>query len=315
MEKKDWKNYLKNNLLSLFVLVSLIALGAVIAGDVFIDQGSIEVSNDLNVSGDFFVDSVSGMIGIGTNNPVSKLDVQGSLGLEVDTITTSTTLNDTHNIVLADNTVDVTVTLPAASSNTDKTYYIMKTDSGTAIVTIDGNGAETINGQTTVVLYIQYDAIRIVSDGSNWFIISDELRPHMVKMTRDAAQSIPDSATTTIEFDNTVFDIGGLADLANNKATIRRAGKYMIAAGMGLANIDDNERVELTIFRNVASEFNVKIYSTGTDNTMGLVSTNFLDLVVGDDIFLKVAHTEGAAQNTLTELPNKPRISIVEIRP
>ena len=49
---------IKNNLLSLVVVMGLIVLGVVLAGDVIVDlnQGSVEVADDLVVSGDAVVD-------------------------------------------------------------------------------------------------------------------------------------------------------------------------------------------------------------------------------------------------------------------
>jgi hypothetical protein len=38
-------------------------------------------------------------------------------------------------------------------------------------VTIDGNAAETIDGDLTIDLTLQYESVMIVCDGSNWHII------------------------------------------------------------------------------------------------------------------------------------------------
>lgn len=67
---------------------------------------------------------------------------------------------------------DLAVTLPAALGAKGHMYYIKKTDSSGNTVTIDGSGAETIDGALTKVLATQYDAIVVQSDGSNWHIIA-----------------------------------------------------------------------------------------------------------------------------------------------
>ncbi len=65
-----------------------------------------------------------------------------------------------------------TLTLPAASTATGKTYYIKRTDNTPAnAVTIDGNASETIDGATTYALYTQYESVVIVCDGSNWHVV------------------------------------------------------------------------------------------------------------------------------------------------
>lgn len=64
-----------------------------------------------------------------------------------------------------------TLTLPAAASNTGKTFYIKKTSSDVTALTIDGNASETIDGATTTTLNTQYEAILIQCDGSNWHVL------------------------------------------------------------------------------------------------------------------------------------------------
>ena len=113
-----------------------------------------------------------GDIGIGTTSPASTIDIQGSMGLKVTTITSATTLDNTHNIVLS-NTGPYTVTLPAAASNTGRVYSIKNIDSDCDDITIDGNSTETIDGSATYVLDSYNNVVRIISDGSNWFIINE----------------------------------------------------------------------------------------------------------------------------------------------
>jgi len=62
-----------------------------------------------------------------------------------------------------------TVNLHTAGSNAGLKYNIKRT--GTVNVTIDPNSSETIDGAATFVLSAQYDAVTLVSDGTNWSII------------------------------------------------------------------------------------------------------------------------------------------------
>jgi len=64
-----------------------------------------------------------------------------------------------------------TITLPASAGVKGRQYTIKKTDSSQNSIAIDGNAAETIDGQATKSLNLQYESITIQSDGSNWFII------------------------------------------------------------------------------------------------------------------------------------------------
>lgn len=63
-----------------------------------------------------------------------------------------------------------TITLPTAASAANYGYYIRKTDSSVNTVTIDANGAETINGAANYVISVQYEAVLVVSNGTSWGI-------------------------------------------------------------------------------------------------------------------------------------------------
>ncbi len=97
----------------------------------------------------------------------------GGLGvLNVTTITTSTTLTTSQTVVLCNAASGaITVTLPTAVGNDGRHYHIKKIDSSGNAVTIDGDGSETIDGETTQVIAAQYNSINIVSDGSAWHIL------------------------------------------------------------------------------------------------------------------------------------------------
>jgi len=69
----------------------------------------------------------------------------------------------------------ITATLPAvatADATAGRVVTILKIDGGAGSVTIDGDGSETINGSATVSLSSQYDYRTLVSDGSEWIVIS-----------------------------------------------------------------------------------------------------------------------------------------------
>jgi len=89
-----------------------------------------------------------------------------------NTITTGTTLTRSHRTVLCNATaVAFTVTLPASANSKYQIYEIKKIDSTGNAVTIDGNAAETIDGDLTKSLNLQNESITIQCDGSNWYII------------------------------------------------------------------------------------------------------------------------------------------------
>lgn len=64
-----------------------------------------------------------------------------------------------------------TVTLPLAATSNRVVLTIKKIDSSANAVTIDGNGAETIDGAATQVLAAQWDSFTIQCNGTAWFIL------------------------------------------------------------------------------------------------------------------------------------------------
>jgi hypothetical protein len=105
-------------------------------------------------------------------NHSNNLGFAGRLDANTTTVTGTThTAADEHVILVDDDTAGaaVTVTLPTAAT-ADTIYHIKKLGS-TANVTVDGNGAETIDGATTAVLTIQYESITVISDGSAWWVL------------------------------------------------------------------------------------------------------------------------------------------------
>lgn len=66
-----------------------------------------------------------------------------------------------------------TITLPLAANNAGRTLYIKKVDSGTGQVIVDGNGTETIDGNLTFTLFLQFDSVTVECDGTAWYVITN----------------------------------------------------------------------------------------------------------------------------------------------
>ena len=62
-----------------------------------------------------------------------------------------------------------TVTLPTAVG-IEGQYFIVK-NRGTGVITVDGDGAETLDGAANKILAVQYESITVISDGANWKVI------------------------------------------------------------------------------------------------------------------------------------------------
>lgn len=73
-------------------------------------------------------------------------------------------------IVLVDATSGpVTITLYTATETKHTPFIaVKKIDASGNAVTIDGAGAETIDGATTISLTTQNEVARLITDGTNW---------------------------------------------------------------------------------------------------------------------------------------------------
>lgn len=68
------------------------------------------------------------------------------------------------------------ITLPAVATATGKIFTFIRTGAGVNALTIDGNGAETIDGNATDArMDAQYDSVTIYCNGTEWFIIAEKI--------------------------------------------------------------------------------------------------------------------------------------------
>ena len=92
--------------------------------------------------------------------------------LSVTNVTNNYNATANDDLILVDASGGgVTVNLPTAAGITGNTIRIKKTDSSLNTVTLDPNGSETVDGETTFTISFQFEAASIASDNSNWHII------------------------------------------------------------------------------------------------------------------------------------------------
>lgn len=262
-----------------------------------------------------YVDASADMVGISTSTPTSMLDIQGGMGLKVNTITSATTLDNTHNVVLC-NTGAYTVTLPTAASVAGKTYYIKNIDSDSDDITIATTGGQTIDGESSIVLYVYNDAIRVISNGTNWHIIADERIPHVCVLKRNTAQSIANSGSVKVELNESVIDVGGIGDVSTDyRVEVVRSGKYIITAEWTCQSMSDDEYAHVSIDVNGTVEAHTWQWSSSSGNLYNSATVSTIaTLNAGEYVEMYVGQTTPAAVNTITNHKDEPRLSVQEIR-
>lgn len=93
----------------------------------------------------------------------------------VITITTPAHLVGSHRIVLADDDLSggspITITIPASINRNGSLVYVKKIGSTSDVIIIPQTG--TVDGAVSKTITIQNNAVTLVSDGSNWKLISE----------------------------------------------------------------------------------------------------------------------------------------------
>ena len=138
------------------------------AGLVVFNEGGVDA--DVRIEGNNVTDLFK------TDAGNDQVELNGGL------IVNTTTVNAaTYSLLITDNIVHVTytstgavtaLTLPTAQVVAGRVLVIKDAagNAATNTITIDTQGAETIDGAATFVINSNYGAINLYSDGSNWFV-------------------------------------------------------------------------------------------------------------------------------------------------
>ncbi len=244
-------------------------------------------------------------------------DISGKIA-QVHTITGNTTLSYVHNLVLCNSASALTVTLPAAASYAGKEFTI--TNINTGKVTIDGNSTEEIRdpsfgAATTFDLWVQYDSIKIVSDGSAWWVISKNVTAHKALLRRDAAQTGVLTATLTqVNFDAIGYCVGTSYDFAETyELLINRAGKYLITGQLSLG-ANDGHYINIFVLDSSATEYLFsRDFSSAASGVPYINHAKVTSLAAGVRLGMQMRHTLGSTVSTPTTVVARPELSVTEM--
>lgn len=127
-------------------------------------------------------------VGVGTTSPASGFEIEGAVAMKLRSITANTTADINDQVIVFTGTSDATITLPTAVGINGRVYWIKNASSTlpVPVLTVATTSSQTIDAQNNWLLDEPYEVIRLVSDGSNWKVISQNTAVRKTSTTGSA---------------------------------------------------------------------------------------------------------------------------------
>lgn len=200
--------------------------------------------------------------------------------------------------VCSGTTADYTVTLPPVAGNAGKSLSLRMAAGLTKLVTIDGNGAETIDGAATRIMWTN-EVATLYCDGVTWTKIAGKSIPMYATMrlqsgTPGTAQTISNSTQTKVLVNQIDSSVMGLANTANNRIDIKRPGTYAVAGTAYCTTGFSYSRVICILQKNAGNIFTGET-SAGSTSYPWCQAEGRPVLAAGDYIELNVLQVSGSS--------------------
>lgn len=133
-------------------------------GDLIVHNGTVEVRLPVGTDDQILVANSA------TTEGVEWQTLNTTIIFDMDTTSGTASLVADKTYIVDTSSTAATLTLPAPSANT----FVRLKDNGNALannITVNPNGAETIDGDSSFVMDSEYGSKTFVSDGTNWFVL------------------------------------------------------------------------------------------------------------------------------------------------
>ncbi|MBC7848665.1 MAG: tail fiber domain-containing protein [Chitinophagaceae bacterium] len=112
--------------------------------------------------------------GIGTASPTSDLHVAGAVAMNIRSVTTSAILDANDQVILYTGTTAANITLPDAIGCDGRIYWVKNASvtAPTPVTTILTSSSQLVGGNSSWILDEPNEVVRLVSDGANWQVFS-----------------------------------------------------------------------------------------------------------------------------------------------
>jgi hypothetical protein len=221
---------------------------------------------------------------------------------------------------------DYTVTLPPAARWLNKFIALRMAPlaSLSKLVTIDGNGSETIDGDLTRIMWADESAV-LISDGTNIQKIGGRSLPMYAGMIHaSGAQAISSSVSTKVNINASVTNNTGImVDTTNKRINIKRKSSYQctgfaVVCGTSNGALSANAtRVLSVIYASVNGAAVAQVAAVEGYGPLGgfptYQSTVLLSLFAADFVELWCHHSSPNTEAVWVGNPGGSQISVIEI--
>ena len=132
--------------------------------------GIILPSSNLHVNGNAII---SEQLFVGGSSGSSNLNVKGTIGFNVQTVSSNTTLGDYSTVVADTSSDNLTLTLPSASVSSGKIFNIKKTSLLNQLWVDSSDNIDSYDSRIELTYpNTGYSFTQLISNGSEWYILN-----------------------------------------------------------------------------------------------------------------------------------------------
>lgn len=183
-----------------------------------------------------------------TNIRFNTLD-GGGLRVKRTAVTSDYTVRiDDHYVAVTATVEPRTITLPTANSAGAGKMYVINDESGGAAannITVDGNGAELIDGALTKTISTNYGVLHVVSSSSDWYTVSGNTHTSSWPVISGSAGNLPSAGLVRpTPYPNYVMPrAGNLRAITAAYSSDIGNGWIIVRATVNDAQVSENELV------------------------------------------------------------------------
>ena len=196
-----------------------------------------------------------------------------------------------------------TITLPTAVGNAGLTYHFIKTDANYFLITIDGDGTETLNYEnSTSTPNLTYSRLNtlcaeatFVSDDANWQVINEAIGqvPECFISLGIDQENITNTTFTLVNLNTENYDIGNNFNVTTHIFTAPISGMYQIKGSIRWQGELTADKLYYCSAKVDASYYHSVFHSNANADDVFPFSYHIVDVSAAEEIALYCYHNSG----------------------